>query len=194
MYYADYYKIITGVDISSSMIQKAEDRLKNYNKTNVNLIVSDERKFWGNVSQSYDRITAGQVVQYFNLSQVEDFISESSKHLSNNGKIILFDIIDTDLFMLFNLGLFKERTSKFEIIKRFIDYNITKAIRIIKGLPGDELGKTYHPDTLTNIAKKYNLESERVSSMYYEYRYHLMFTKKPDIFLPTNISQVCNKP
>src|SRR3989339_1877079 len=105
-YYALAYKDLVGVDLSKSMLENAEKRIKSFGVSNkVTLINADDTNVWQKVPQRFDRITSGQVIQYFTLDQIDDFIRNASLTINENGKIILFDIIDPEIYFLKELGL-----------------------------------------------------------------------------------------
>ncbi|MNY80193.1 hypothetical protein D3C86_2211310 [compost metagenome] len=48
----------------------------------------------------------------------------------------------------------------------------------MKGKPGDEIGYSFYPAALAQIAEACDLELEIAWSMYYEYRYHAILTRR----------------
>lgn len=183
-YYAPKYSIVVGVDFSSNMLNNARIRLKSFGYDDIQLVQADDINVWERVHESFDRITAGQVVQYLKLEQLDRFISGASKRLNPGGKIILFDIIDPRIYFLVKIGVlvpkytFTTKAGITNIAKSTIRLAISKPLAILKQTPADKIGNSHHPDDIYQIARKYDLEMEYVCSMYYEYRYHVIFTRK----------------
>jgi cyclopropane fatty-acyl-phospholipid synthase-like methyltransferase len=183
VYYAPEYSIVVGVDFSSNMLNNARVRLMNFGCDNVQLVQADDINVWERVSESFDRITAGQVVQYLKLEHLDRFINVASQRLNSGGKIILFDIIDPRIYFLVRIGVLipKNTFTKnagIAIAKSTIRLAISKPLAILKQKPADMIGNSHHPGDIYKIARKYDLEMEYVCSMYYEYRYHVILTRK----------------
>ncbi len=184
-YYAPKYSIVIGVDFSNNMLNNARIRLNSFGYDNVQLVQADDINVWERVHESFDRITAGQVVQYFKLEQLDRFINGASKRLNPGGKIILFDIIDPRIYFLVKIGVlvspkntFITKTGITNIAKSTIRLAILKFLSMLKQTPADIIGNSHHPGDIYRIAKKSDFEMEYVCSMYYEYRYHLILTRK----------------
>jgi len=180
VYYTKAFNRIVGVDFSPSMLSKAEERIITSGYIDkVTLIQGDETDIWDRVPMVFDQITAGQVVQYLNTSALDNFIRQASLRLADEGRIILFDIIDPRIFYLFELGLFsKDMPNLIRILARMIHLFFHKLFRRFRKWPLSELGYSYFPAEIAAIAARYDLNAEVAWSMYYEYRYHVILTKE----------------
>lgn len=181
VYYANNFRHIVGVDFSRSMLENAKKRVEAFNCAGqISLIYSDDTMVWEKVKVplSFDRITAGQVVQYFDHAKIDTFIGQAFSRLNVNGRLIFFDVIDPRIYYLFEVGMFgKERIGIVKIATRMMVSFLSKRLRRLQGLPAAEIGYAYRPQEIAGIARKYGLRSEVVWSMYYEYRYHLILTR-----------------
>jgi cyclopropane fatty-acyl-phospholipid synthase-like methyltransferase len=184
VYYAPFYPFCVGVDGSKLMLEKARERLNAFNEqNNVLLLNSDNVQVWKHLENElgedfkFDCITAGQVVQYFDKKQTEDFVYNSMLHLLNGGKICLFDIVDSRTHELWKAGLFRGNSFNFSVMCRLIYGRMRLILNKLRGKPSHDLGYAYPPDFFMNLAKKHNLKMAYANSMYYEYRYHITFYK-----------------
>lgn len=179
VYYAGIYRHIVGVDFSSSMLENARKRVEVFNCAGqITLVHADDASVWEEVPQSFDRITAGQVIQYFDRGKIDTFIGQASSRLNGNGRLIFFDVIDPRIHYLFELGLFgKEKVGTVKMAIRMLANFFSKRLRRLKALPTAEIGYAYRPEEISEIARKHGLHSEVIWSMYYEYRYHLILTR-----------------
>ena len=158
------------------MLEKAKEKVNHCGYKNVNFIYADDISIWPKIDQSFDRIITNQVIQHLTLSQVDNFIKNSIKKLNIDGKIIFFDIIDSRLFDLWRAGLFSKKICFFKLFLYFTKFRI---LHMIKGGPDDKImGYAYSPLMIEKIANKYELQMEYVQSMYYEYRYHVIMSRK----------------
>ena len=141
-YYTPFFKFSVGADNSKLMLEKAKERLSVFNnQDNFMLINSDNCQIWNEIKHKlsekfqFDCITTGQVMQYLNRKEIEDFICNAAHHLTDSGKICLFDIVDARTFPLWKAGLFKGDSFTYMIVIRLI-FNYLKWIwRKIKGKP-----------------------------------------------------------
>jgi cyclopropane-fatty-acyl-phospholipid synthase len=180
VYYVPRFDAVVGVDFSLSMLKEAEKKLELFGLCDkkVELIHADDASVWAIVSQSFDRITAAGVIQYLRPQQIKDLIVHAMQHLSEDGKIVLFDVIDPMLYFLFELGLFrsgKRRTISF--LKRLLNVAMDRAIRKWKHQPPSELGYLYSPNMMITMLQKYPVSVEIARSMYYEYRFHVIIRR-----------------
>ena len=183
-YYAPLYDMCIGVDGSKSMIEKANERLKHFNRNNVTLAVADDSQLWEYIRNNFgenakfDRITTGQLIQYLSLEQIDNFISNSKKHLSDKGQICLFDVVDSRLYHLWRAGLFKSDSLSIKIMIKIIASKLRAVKNAIIQKPKYDLGYIYPPKIFNDLAAKYNFKVSFASSMFYEYRYHVIFENK----------------
>jgi cyclopropane fatty-acyl-phospholipid synthase-like methyltransferase len=192
-YIANEYKTVVGTDFSQSMLLEAENRMKSFHIDNVSFILANETTIWNKISLDFDRITATGVVQYFNLDQLRNFIINSSRFISDEGMIILFDILDPHLYWLWKYGTARGKLSKlfnqvhlknsrlsenssFFFLKAEILSILDQLKRFVTREP-DPIGYTYHPSIIKDIAYENGLEFEYICSIYYEYRYHAILKK-----------------
>ena len=184
VYYAPFFKFSVGADGSKLMLENAKQRLSAFNnQNNVSLINSDNYLIWNDIAKQFgenfqfDRITTGQVMQYLNSKEIEDFISNAACHLTADGKICLFDIVDARTFPLWKAGLFRSNSLNFTVIIKLIINYLRGILRKFKGKPFCELGYVYPPSFFINVAEKNNLAVSYYKSMFYDYRYHIVMSK-----------------
>ncbi len=184
-YYARAYELCIGADWSESMINKAYERLKSFDvQDNVHLLQADDTQIWEHVKQKFgnefkfDRITAGQVIQYLSEEQIDHFIHEAKSHLAPEGKICLFDVVDSRTYELWRAGLFNHERIHISTINGLLIGRLRTFKNKLTGKPLYDLGYIYSPAQFKGFAEKYDLIVSFVHSMYYEYRYHVTFQKK----------------
>lgn len=179
IYYVPNYERVIGADFSSSMLLEAEKRISQRNYKNVDLILADDETVWNKLNLSFDRITAAQVVQYLTSEQIDTFIYNSSNHLNDGGKIVLFDVIDPRLYSLWKYGWFSKNFKYWNTLPKLCFECIRQVSAFLKGRPGDIIGVTHSPYLIEEIASKHGFKMEYVRSMYYDYRYHAILSKQP---------------
>ena len=184
VYYTPFFKFSMGADGSKLMLEKAKERLSAFNNhDNVALINSDNYQIWNDIAKQlgenfqFDCITTGQVMQYLDRKETEDFICNSARHLTDDGKICLFDIVDSRTFQLWNAGLFKSNYLNLTVIIKLIINYLRGIVRELKGKPFHDLGYVYPPSFFIKLAQKNNLTVSYYNSMFYEYRYHIVMSK-----------------
>lgn len=175
-YYAPEYEQLVGVDFSESMLEEASKRIKKKKCQNIDLILADHETLWEKLNSSFDRITAAGVIQYLTFQEIDKFISDASKCLNEDGKIVLFDILDSRLYPLWKIGLFSQDANGFKILcKTGFEFR-TAISSSLRNRPKDILGFAHNPYTVEKIASKHGFRMICVRSMYYEYKYHaIMF-------------------
>lgn len=178
-YYMPSYEKAVGADFSSSMLLEAEKKMCQQNYKNVDLILADDKTVWNKLDLKFDRITAAQVVQYLTPQQLDTFIENASKYLSEGGKIVLFDIINPRVYPLWKYGWFSKNFRYWKTIPRFCIECYRRISAFLKGDPGDITGYTHSPFLIEEIANRHGFKMEYVNSMYYDYRYHAILSKKP---------------
>lgn len=184
-YYAQFFTLSVGADNSKLMLEKAKSRLSAFNILhNVRLINSDTYQIWNDIAKElgngfkFNCITTGQVIQYLSKKEIEDFIYNAVHHLTDNGKICLFDIVDARTFELWRAGLFNSNSFNYKVVIKLIIGKVKGFINKFRGKPFHELGYVYPPSFFINLAQKYNLKTAYFNSVYYEYRYHIIIYKK----------------
>jgi cyclopropane fatty-acyl-phospholipid synthase-like methyltransferase len=163
-YYIPHYKILYGADFSLSMLEAAKLKIKD----KVTLVHADNKSVWSKIPSDFDRICSSQVAQYLTESEIQDFVRQALEKLSDEGKIIFFDVIDPRIFKLFEFGFFKNNVTWLSATKSIIHQLIA---------PIRDMGYAHHPKIFEKIAEHYSLKVEIVWSMYYEYRYHVILTR-----------------
>lgn len=176
VYYAPEYEKLVGADFSASMLEEADKRIRERKYENINLILADDKTVWEKLDSSFDRITAAGVIQYLTDEEVDDFISNASKHLNKGGKIVLFDILNPHLYPLWKIGLFSRDVGCWKIFRKIGFEARTIISAKLKNRPKDILGYTHNPYTIEKIANKHGFKIEFVQSMYYEYKYHAIIS------------------
>lgn len=176
VYYAPEYEKLVGADFSASMLEEADKRIRERKYENINLILADDKTVWEKLDSSFDRITAAGVIQYLTDEEVDNFISNASKHLNKGGKIVLFDILNPHLYPLWKIGLFSRDVGCWKIFRKIGFEARTIISAKLKNRPKDILGYTHNPYTIEKIANKHGFKIEFVQSMYYEYKYHAIIS------------------
>lgn len=183
-YYAGQYENCIGVDQSESMLFQARKRIENQHLNHkIKLIHQSATRIWEDLKLNFrnyypfDRITAGQLIQYLTKEQIDDFIANSMKFLTPNGKIWLFDIVDSRTYELWLSGLYHTNDLNISILLKIIGQRIKDRLKILAGKPISDMGYGYSPIFFTTIAQKYGLQVSFSNSMYYEYRYHAVFSQ-----------------
>jgi cyclopropane fatty-acyl-phospholipid synthase-like methyltransferase len=113
------------------------------------------------------------------MDQLENFLINSSRLIKNDGKIILFDIIDPCLYWSWKYGRGSPSFSNdFLFVLKVLCLSLFDQMHsMIARKPIDLMGYAYHPSVIEAKAEKNGLRMEYVSSMYYEYRYHAILKK-----------------
>ncbi len=178
IYYVPNYERVVGVDFSVSMLEEARTKIMDKKYENVCLILADEKTAWNKLNSSFDRITSAGVIQYLTFEQIENLISKSSGYLNDEGKIIFFDVIDPRLYVLWKIGLFSKGNNYWKMLPRIFFEFFYYTSGVLNNKPRDITGYSHSPDKMEQIANKYDFEMEYVKSMYYEYRYHAILSKR----------------
>ena len=184
VYYAKNFNFCVGGDSSKQMLENAHERIKVFGyQNNVTLLNCDNNQIWDTLEKKFgkdfkfDCITTGQLIQYLDKRATEDFIYNATLHLTNEGKICLFDIVDSRTHELWKAGLFGRNSVDFSVILKLFYGRIRAIIKNLSRKPAFDLGYAYPPSFFMNIAKKFNLKLYCINSMYYEYRYHIILYK-----------------
>lgn len=176
VYYAKEYERLVGVDFSASMLEEAGKRALERKCDNITLILANDKTVWGKLDSSFDRITAAGVFQYLTYQEIDDFIFNASKYLNEDGKIVLFDMLDPRLYPLWKMGLFSRKEGLWNIFLK-TGYEVCETISaVLKNRPKDILGYSHYPLKIEKIANKHGFSMEYVQSMYYEYKYHAILS------------------
>ncbi|HWQ18507.1 MAG TPA: methyltransferase [Methanotrichaceae archaeon] len=183
-YYAPHYSTVVGADFASSMLEVARQRLDEFSIAHVELIEADDESIWNKLSpgSTFDRITAGGVVQNLTLERVGSFIENAKARLNEDGKIVLFDIMEPRNLALWEAGLWKDdEVPLAKVSRNLIMAYLGRRLNMVRGLPERPvLGHAYTPQQMSAIAKRCNLSVAYANAMHYEYRYHAILTRDPD--------------
>ena len=181
VYYSRSYQYLVGADFSENMIKAARDRVELKKIKNIELVHADDKQIWNHLKEKFDGISCSGVIQYLDLPQIEYLIQQGKQWINEGGKICFFDVIDPRIYHLWMSGVLKgQKSNIFNMIFKLSKLMARNKLRKWKGLPVDHTGVGYHPNTLKSIAGAHGLEMEYVCSMYYEYRYHCIFTPRSD--------------
>jgi len=181
VYYAPHFKALLGVDLSDNMIRLAQERIDRFSVKNVEVYQGDEVSSWERCNnRQFDVVTSAGVVQYLTEKQLTEFLHQATSHLENDGRIVLFDILDPRTYRLMKFGLYLENPMN---LRDYARACVSSARVLVKstltklGLREDMTGYTHHPGRVTQICKTLNLNVSLVRSMYYDYRYHAIISK-----------------
>lgn len=180
-YFATSFREVFGIDFSKSMLSKALERATLLGLKNVNFLESDLNDLSLKVleNEKFDVITSAAVIQYFTIEDIKTFLKFSNQRLRENGKVIFFDVIHPELFNLFLCGVFSaEPPSLIRYAYKRVKFFINSKLRSLNNLPEHEMGYAYNPYQLLQLADEFGYEGKMVSSMYYEYRFHIILWKK----------------
>jgi cyclopropane-fatty-acyl-phospholipid synthase len=178
IYYAPDYEMVVGVDFSSSMLDEAKRKVTEKKYENVRLIKADDKTVWNEVNTHFDRITATQVLQYLTFEQIDNFVANAYKYLNINGKIVFFDIIEPRSYVLWKIGFFSRKIHYWKLIPTIFVGLFDSLSVNLNNKPKDIIGYSHSPYKIEKIANKHGFEMEYVQSIYYEYRYHVILSKK----------------
>ncbi len=178
IYYAPRYEMVVGVDFSSSMLDEARRKVAENKYDNVCLIKADDKTVWNEVSSLFDRITTTEVLQYLTFEQIDSFIETASKYLNNDGKIVFFDIIEPRSYILWKIGFFSKRIHYWKVLPTIFVESFDYISASLNNSPKDIIGYSHNPYKIEKIANKYGFEMEYIRSIYYEYRYHAILSRK----------------
>ena len=182
VYYTRRFCRIVGVDFSANMLDRARVRAAAFGASDLRFIQADDKSVWEKLGgECFDAVTTAGVMQHLSPADVETFTRRALEFLTDQGRIIYFDIPDPRIYLLVRLGAFGPRPWRWRDLPRSL-YLLGKLIarRMFdawRGHPTDIMGYQHHPAALRDIAVRCGLSAEVVSSMYYEYRYHLILRR-----------------
>lgn len=176
VYYAEHFERVVGVDFSQTMLDAARERAERFGRTNIELVCADDAAVWDVVEGSFDRISAGQVIQYFDEAQIDGFLAGAKRALARGGEIILFDVIDPRIYVLHELGLFGGNRGV-RLVRHAAQLLASKTVRRLRRLPDSIIGYRHAPERIGAVAGRHGFAMELVWSMYYEYRYHALLRR-----------------
>jgi len=173
-----FFNRIIAVDFSKSMLCEAEKEIGLLGIKNISLLHADELTVWSKIEKKVNIIISTGVIQYFTSRQLKNFIENCLKNITNDGYIAFYDVIHPLKYLYFKYNLINNKGNFINIsryvIQLFFHFFFENQPDIYLG----EIGYGYYPIYFLDICKKNNLEIEFVSSIYYEYRYHVIIRKK----------------
>jgi len=183
-YYAKHYSTVVGADFAPSMLEVARQRLDEFHIAHVELIEADDESIWNKLASgsTFDRITAGGIVQNLTLDRIGSFIENAKARLNDGGKIVLFDIMEPRNLALWEAGLWKDDEVPWvQVSRNLLMSYLIRRLNTLKGLPERKvMGHAYTPQQMSALAKRYRLSVVYANAMHYEYRYHAILTRNAD--------------
>lgn len=179
-YLSDYCNVQEALDYSTSLVKIASQRL--YAKR-IKICEKD-------ISVSYKEIqqpiwlTAGAFNQYVPPSKVTEIIEHFARQ-SHTESFFLFDTIDPAAYRIWQTRLYTYLPSRYQPTWIRKGYYLSKLIfesfrrRLWFQLEGP-MGYAYRPYFWHQLAKQAGLKCEIVSSLFLEYRYHVILRKSPE--------------
>lgn len=177
-YLAQDCNIQEAIDYSPKLVEIARKRLSS---TSIKIYNKD-------ISESYRElrypiwITAGALNQYV----IPSIVTEIVKHFSQNPftkSFFLFDTIDPSAHRLWQARLYTYSKNRYQPNWKRTVYYLSKLImeslqkKLWIQLEGP-MGYSYRPYFWHQIVNKLNISCEIVSSLFLEYRYHVILRKK----------------
>jgi cyclopropane-fatty-acyl-phospholipid synthase len=168
---APRYDRVVGVDLSRSMLAQARIRLAD---PRIELVEGDEALALARLGR-FERITAASVAQYLTGAQLARLVRNAAGALAPDGVLVLFDIIDPELYALRDAHLLAERpASRGAMIRALIE----TAIAPRRGhFHGHAMGTPHGRDAVAAIAGGAGLTCELAMSMWSRYRYHAILRR-----------------
>tara|TARA_A100001035_G_C27767720_1_gene494592 strand:+ start:602 stop:1354 length:753 start_codon:yes stop_codon:yes gene_type:complete len=189
-YLNELVNIEIGIDFSSSMIRAAKKRIKKTH--NIKFLVSNTDETFDFLKKSTQPVwtTAGALNQYLNLNEIKKLmeIFNANEHVRS---FYLFDCVDPIRYKVLDFGCSylsqKKKSKKYKLIKRAKIYlrRLIFAMELTSGLLNKEsyrlglpnMGYGHLPQLWLKFGDDFSLHTNIVSSRFYEYRYHVIYTK-----------------
>lgn len=185
----NHMNVVTGLDYSESMLDKAKKRLAD---SEIRLINTEFFEYLKIATES-TWMTTGALNQYLNLKSTTHFLT-LFKNNDDAKSLFLFDCVDPIRYaaMQFGLSYIPSVTSNSRGLRDVVRY-IRWRLRLIQfglklslGLIGRSnvkigrvgMGYGYSPQVWHGLLSELNLRGEVVSSLFYEYRFHIIIRKK----------------
>jgi cyclopropane-fatty-acyl-phospholipid synthase len=177
-----------GLDISPSMLAEAKRLIHGDGIRDFNLIHADPLKYMATCNIPV-WTTCGALNQYLDKEDIEDFVAifRDNKHAKC---LYLFETICPIRLPLMSIGISfrEEHWSLMPGMKRKIKVLISRAIYAQNFIRGKYSGETVYlgspimgyghsPKLWLTLGKKLGLNVSIIGSRYYEYRYHVTFSK-----------------
>lgn len=184
-YFRNNYKVIAGMDFSTSMLYEARKNLSGYD---ISLFEGDVFKVLPEAKYSA-WIATGSLNQYLPPHKLEEFIHMFKKN-TNVKQLVFFDCVDFLRYYYLPVNGYRYdsfiRKTGFKEKLKFLKVMSGLLIKLSKfaltgGRSYKELGVAmgygYLPSFWLELAEKNGIHIEIYSSKLYEYRYHVIFRK-----------------
>jgi SAM-dependent methyltransferase len=184
VYHAPLFPTAIGVDFSPAMLAKAQARLADFRVAHGVLLEANAEEVWSRLgSQRFQVIATTGVAQFFTPKAILEFTEHASDQLEPGGKIFFFDVMDPLLFLLYNCDYFSVSNHRGAV--RWGRSLALGGIELFRNLigrlrrrPGGRYGYCHPMALFQDVATGLGLQVSFVRSMYYEYRYHVIFSAK----------------
>lgn len=183
-YHAQLFPTAIGVDFSPAMLAKARARLADFRVGHGVLLEANAEEVWGRLgSQRFQVIATTGVAQFFTPEAILKFTGKAAGQLEPGGRIFFFDVMDPLLFFLYNCDYFS--VSRHRGLVRWGRKIALGGVELfrnligrLRGRPGGRYGYCHPMALFRDVASGLGLQVSFVRSMYYEYRYHVIFSAK----------------
>lgn len=188
----DNVNITVGLDYSKSMLEAARQRLGD---SPVQLLDTDLFAYISTATQP-TWITTGAVNQYLDPHQTEQFLQAFSEN-TNAKSLFLFDCVDPLRYAVLQFGsrypdasLATQSWRAVRIARLLTSIRRTETgFRLMFGmlsrsnqaLRRHSMGFAYLPNRWRDMIEALDLDCEFVSSLFYEYRFHVIVRKRLDV-------------
>lgn len=179
-YLASAFTKVYGIDISSSMLSAAKNRISELRVMNLELRQGSTEQFPSDVG-TVDAIFSYGVVQYLSLEDLVRHLEQCRRALSQNGVVCVANVPDETRRRSYYYGyLIPDRYRRLSMMRRWME--LTQ--RRIKGylshdLFWDGIGNWFRRSDITRIADAAGFNVEFHDALYYDYRFHALLRPKP---------------
>ena len=185
-YLQRHVNVTTGLDYSESMLEVARQRLNGSGITLTNADLFQYLKF----STEQTWMTTGAINQYLDSKSLQRFL-ELFRNNEKARSLYLFDCVDPIRYFIWPFGLsYLPEQKKQKSLRTYFRFAYRYArrayvcMKLAVGLLdssevklGIGMGYAYSPNQWRSILKSFDLDCEIVSSMFYEYRFHVIIRK-----------------
>ncbi len=163
----------TGIDISQPMLDTFLQKFPNANIQHV-----DGINYQYDKNKKYSLIFSTGVVQYFNPTELTQYIENSLKHLNDNGTLLIVNSLNKkDRFHFFSKYYSNHKYS----VKSLFKYKVLALLSPLKLDPDSKsMGYWYSANFFRRLAKKNNCELKVYGSILQPFRISVGFKKKND--------------
>jgi len=186
------FNIIYAIDYSATMLQKAQERVREVKGSDqIRFSCADIMEIDNLVKEPVDIIFSNGVIQYLGARDLNIFIEKCSKLIKPDGVLIIANVLDYNSKALYEIGYFHTEgiawSSKrivIELIKKrwlvrkgaliqFLKANLLKK-KTKKSI--DLMGYWHNRSSFKEIAEMQSLNCEIINSKYppYGYRFHVL--------------------